>query len=586
MSYALTDRAKTLLNKTNIEPNLVLAIDKFPYRGVKERREYISIGQDDLLIGNAWSIGNYEDLGGTTFKFSTSETKVFTEIGQDGLFIDGSWNIGEFGVDESVRPLISLSGTTTNISQQLDTDKGAATSTSTVKIRLVDKDDFVTRFISPGFELEDILYRDCKLRLGFVEGQYPQDYIDLFIGKITGVESGAGWIDLTIANPDDLKRSEVFAKIDTELAADAPFYSKNIQNLTYYQNGNFDGVVQIRYINTVFGDLADVSVSGNLITVAIQSGVTTARTIQAAINGNTDALRLVSAYFNGTGNPVQTTQATTSLEVSDEIELKSVTGLLLPVGTIFRTYVRIADEVIEYTGIDVDNKKLTGVVRRSLDSFGENHEEGDSVSSYYKLGDNTSSSNAIDLALKLMLSNEREFYIEDIFPLRFYNFGGAENYPNALLIKNTDAVREYNITAGDYCTVEDATSAANNFALGVVEKVEVADIGTIVYITGASFDAENNSNAVAKFKSQYNVLPDGLQLIPNQVDIKQFKAIQRKHPSAILNYELYLKDTQKSKDIINVDLFLPSALYPLPRQGRVSVGISAPPLWDGGVKSS
>ena len=127
MAYSISTRAKDLLNKTNIEPNIVLCIE----------------GYDRC--------------------FGADITKVFVTIGMDGLYIDGSWVIGGVKQDENIVDYISLDGTTTNITQQLDLDKSGATSTQTVKFRLVDFNEEITRLISPGAELDDILYRNAAV---------------------------------------------------------------------------------------------------------------------------------------------------------------------------------------------------------------------------------------------------------------------------------------------------------------------------------------------------------------------------------------------------------------------------------------
>jgi len=551
MAYQLSTRAKQLLDRTNIEPNIVLCIDGYARR------------------------------------FGVEITKVYVKIGMPGLKIGGGWKIGGVVSDESIVDYISLDGTTTNITQQLDLDKSGATSTQTIKVRLVDFNGEITSLISPGFDLNDVLYKNAQLYLGFKEGAFPQDYVDLFIGKIQTIDSGSGYVELTIAHPDELKRSEIFPKIETTLVTEASYYSAVVQDLTYYQGGNLSGVAQVRYLNTPFlGDVANVSVSGNLISVVIDSGVTKAKTIKAAIENHVAASKIALPLITGNPETPQVTQSVVTLSVGTEIEVDNVSGFLLPYGDLFKTYVRINDEIIEYTGINTTLNKFTGCTRHALKSFGQTHEVDDSVTSYYKLGDGSQQSNAIDLTLKLMLSDGiGSNYIDNVSSLKFYNFGTPTNYVNGFLVSNVDMVRQYNVQVGDTCTISGATNGSNNFTDGTIEDIEVIDIGTIIYVTGQSFVSEPLSPAIASFKSQYNVLPDGCGFIPNQVDIDRFKTIQRRFPSSIASYELYLKSTVKPKDLINTDIFLPSALYSIPRQGKASIGISAPPLYEGGTKT-
>lgn len=548
MAYSLSTNAKELLNSVNIEPNIVLSIE------------------------------GYDRIFGVTI------SKVYTTIGMSGLTIGGGWLIGGLTNSSNCDDYISLEGTTTNISQQLDLDKNNASSTQTVKVRLVDINSEITRLISPSFELNDILYKNATLRLGFKEGAYPDDYIDLFIGKIQQVESSTGYIELTIAHPEELKRSEIFPKIETTLAADLNYYSAVIQDLTWYQQGAFSGIAEVRYINTPFiGDNANVSVSGNLITVSIDSGVTKAKTIRETIINSIQASSIAIPVITGNKDAVQVTQSITQLTIGNTVDVENVGGFLLPVSPIFRTYLRINDEIMEYTGIDAVNNRFTGVTRHVLNSLGDNHKLDDSVSSFYKLGDDTESSNAIDLALQVMISGSEQNYISGLSTLKFYDFGTGLTYPNALMAMNIDLKRDYNIQVGDSITVTGATNPSNNIS-STIEDYEVTDIGTIIYVTGASFVTESGTAAQLALESKYNTLPDGCGFTPFQVDIDRFKVLQTRFPSSIANYEIYLKDTVKPKDFINVDLFLPSALYSIPRQGKASVGISAPPLYEGDSK--
>ena len=548
MAYQISDRAKSLLNKVNIEPNIILSIDGYSrVFGAEDLQVYVTIGYPGLLIGGGWTIGGLID----------------------------ATNSDDY---------ISLDGTTTNITQQLDLDKNNASSTQTVKVRLVDMNGEITRLISPGYELSDILYRNARLRLGFKEGAYPSDYVDLFIGKIQQVEASSGYVELTIAHPEELKRSEIFPKIETTLTSDLNYLSAVIQDLTWYQQGAFQGVVEVRYINTPFiGDVANLSVSGNLITVAIDSGVTKASTIREAVINSLQVSQMAIPIVTGNKSAVQVTHPTTQLTVGNTVQVEDVTGFLLPSAPMFRTYLRINDEIMEYTGIDTATNTFTGVTRHLLTSVGDNHKADDTVSSFYKLGDDTENSNAIDLALKIMLSGPQSYYLSNQDNLKFYDFGTGPVYPNALLVLGVDMKREYNIQVGDGISINNTVEPSNTI-ISTIEDYEVIDLGTIIYVTGAAFVAESGSSAEFNLSSQYNSLPDGCGFMPYQVDIDRFKQIQARFPSSIANYEIYLKDTVKPKDFINVDLFLPSALYSIPRQGKSSVGISAPPLYEGDSK--
>lgn len=549
MAYQLTPRAKQLLNRTNIEPNVVLCID------------------------------------GYEFCFGAQITGVYAFIGQPGLEIGGGWNIGGIFRDESVLDYISLDGTTTNITQQLDTDKGGASSTQTMKIRVVDFEGQVTRLISPGFDVDDILYRDCTVYLGFREGAFPDDYVDLFVGKIQLIESGAGFVEFTIAHPEDLKRSEVFPKIETEVTP----YSVNYKSTTilgvlfYQQRGDVVGTVQIRYLNSPFiGDTAVVSTSGNLITVQIESGVTKHRTIKKAVEANIDSAQLVTVKAVGNLDSVAVATPINDFLVDSIIYLQSTKGFLYSETPLVRTFCRIDDEIIEYTSVDYDLNRLEGCTRAALNSFGSTHDVGAQATSFYMIGDGTGDSNAIDLALRIMLSGVGE-YVSGQGDIQFYNWDGITNHPQGLLVTGLDLVREKNIREGDIITVSGSLIPGNNIT-GEIIAIEVEDLGTVIYVDGASFAVEASSPAMISITSQYDVLPDGIGMSPKQVDIDRFLELKRKFPSSLPTFEIYLKESMNVKDFIQKELFVPSAMYALPRKGKSSVGILAPPLYESDSK--
>lgn len=547
MAYQLTPRAKQLLNRTNIEPNVVLCID------------------------------------GYEFCFGAQITGVYAYIGQPGLEIGGGWNIGGIARDERILDYVSLDGTTTNITQQLDTDKGGASSTQTMKIRVVDFDGQVTRLISPGFDVDDILYRDCTVYLGFRDGAFPDDYVDLFVGKIQLIESGAGFVEFTIAHPEDLKRSEVFPKIDTEVAVPVDYKSVTIQSLFYQQRGDVSGTVEIRYLNSPFiGDTAVVSTSGNLITVEIESGVTKQKTIKKAIEGSLDASQLVSVKGVGSLDAVASAVGITPFEVDDVIELASVDGFLVSSTPLVRTFCRIDDEIIEYTGVDAGLNQLTGCVRGSLESFGSTHETGAQASSFYMIGDGTGDSNALDLAIRIMLSGCGE-YVSGMGGIQFASWDGLTTEENAFLVAGIDLVREKNVRVGDTVTVSGSLIPGNNLT-ALIDDVEVIDLGTIIRTESGIFEPELDSPAVISVTSQYDVLPDGIGMSPKQVDIDRFLELKRKFPSSLPTFQVYLKESMNVKDFIQKELFIPSALYALPRKGKASVGILAPPLYESDSK--
>jgi len=315
MSYTLSQRTKNALSRELIEPNVVLSID-------------------GIATNFAVKISKVE------FRFD--DGRLF----DDGLFFDGLVN------DSGTLDLISLSGTTTTITQQLEPDKGAASSTQNVTVTLIDRNDIVSKMISPGFVVDEIIYRNCRLYLGMLESSFPEDYIEIFNGKVQEVRAGVGTIDLLITHPEDLKKSNIFERAETTLTQDALYDAAIIQDLRYTKRPDVIGTVSVEYVSAGLGDDAIVTVTGNDISVQIDPAFTKAKTVKKRIENDPDANQLVTVSIYDDANALQAVVAQTNLDSSTEIFVDSVKGFLPPTGDdLFKTYLRINDEIMEYMDV-------------------------------------------------------------------------------------------------------------------------------------------------------------------------------------------------------------------------------------------
>lgn len=537
MAYKLTQRTKDALAREFIEPNLVLLIDgvakKYAVKVTKKTLKYDLPGL------------NYDDAD---------------------LYYDG------IVADPTSDDLISITGTSSTISQQLDPDKGAASSTQTLTLRLIDRNESITQLITPGLVLEDLMYTPARVFFGLADTAF-EDYIEILNGNIMGINPTAGTIDLVVTHPDDLKRSKIFEKQETTVTAIVNFDSATILDIFYQKRPDVVGAVDITYTTAAIGDNANVSVTGNSISVEVDPALTKAKTVRKKIEDHVDARQLVTAKITGDPDGIQAAVATTTLGSSDEVEVESVEGFLLPSG-LFKTYLKIDNEIIEYTSINTSTNKFLGCTRQSLTSFGSTHAIGAQVSSFYKLGDSSDASNAIDLALMLLLSKGDEVFgsatVTDIVTIPGYG-----SIVDAVWVPNVRVKQEYGLSTGDLCTL---IGGANTFTDQPVSSIVESEEGTYITFNSLGLVPETGTLTLT-MKSKYNILPDGAGLMPRQVDVDQFMYIKALFSTAIADYEFYLKDTMDVKEFINTQIFLPSALYSLPRKGRISVGVTAPPLY-------
>ena len=171
MAFEITNTAENLASFTNVCPNLILEIE-----GIEQ-------------------------------VFSAGGVSKLIKIGDDCWFI-GKPDIVIGGIcrDENALDYISLDGSSKSIGQQLFQDKGGSSSITRASIRLVDKDQKLTKLFQPNNVIDDILAANCKLYLGFENGAHPRDSINLFNGIVGECQFGSGFVTLNIAHPKELER--------------------------------------------------------------------------------------------------------------------------------------------------------------------------------------------------------------------------------------------------------------------------------------------------------------------------------------------------------------------------------------------
>ena len=185
----LTKRASDLASQTRIEPQLILQIE-----GI------------DLLLGAV-------------------PVTVSLKYGSEGAKYGGT-GLVYGGVIESPnsRDWIDIEGggggsTTKQITQQLLQEQGGTSSVSNLQVKLINKDNALSDVFVPGVNIPDILGARAKVWLAFQGSAFPEDAIKIFDAIIGDSSYGAGFINLTVSSAEELKRQDIFTKLDTELTA-------------------------------------------------------------------------------------------------------------------------------------------------------------------------------------------------------------------------------------------------------------------------------------------------------------------------------------------------------------------------------
>lgn len=373
---------------------------------------------------------------------------------------------------------IDLKGSTREVNQQLQLEKGGSSSTSTFKARLVDKDKKFTSLFSFVTQNKEILERDARVFFGFEGGEYPKDFVPFINGTVGNINFGSGYADISINHPDKNKKQEIFLPKSSELAF----------------------------------DIDDV---------------------------------------------------TTTIELVD-----AQTFLLPALG--FRTFIRIDDEIIEYTGIS--GNILTGVIRGALTSIAKAHDAGDELESFYEL-----SGDSIDLPLRLYLSGSGVTDSDEVYAI---NDDGTVFIQNAIFFNDNDFREIIGASLGDLVNLVSISNPLNDFTNRKIVDYGQVNNRSYYVVDGSNLNTELIPDASASFQSQHDVLPDGAGLKMHQVDLVAFERINTLFPTRRLQFNRYIKEDLDLDKFVNEEVFLPSSFYHLPRKGKLSIGVFNPPLTD------
>lgn len=410
-------------------------------------------------------------------------------------FLYTSGNLQEGTIDAltdvaNQKQIISLSksgGTSSEIKQSINIDKGTDESITSMRVTLIDYNLQATELISPGVVVNDILGRRCSVWLGFAGTLWRDDYLIIFRGIVDDIDAKSGVITLNIAGPDQKKRGSIFPKAQTKLTA-------------------------------------------------ILTNVATTATV-------TDTSQFLMPYTGPSGS----------------------------IDTSLKLYVRIDDEIMRYQ--TSTSTTLATLTRAQLGTTAVQHEIDADVSSFYTL-----EGNAVDLALKLMLSGVSGNYVTGVDVTNFVQIDPAPvTVANSIFFSGINLEMQYNPIIGDYITTTGASNGANNVTLKPITQVTQTNLGWYIVVSGVTFVSEVGSAATISFRSQYDVFGTnaGMGLAGYEVDAAEHLSLKTQHLSSS-NYLIYLKDTIDSgKDFLSEEIYNPVAAFSIPRKARASMGYHA-----------
>lgn len=445
MALELTQNAQDLSAQTNIEQQVIVTFENIP------------------------------------FVFSTIGVSRVARYGDDIKYGDTGLVYGGVIEEPDGRAYISLNGTTNNIKQQIEIDRGGSSSITNFKVRMIDKDGLMVDLFTPKNEYNvDPLGITARVFLNFSGGAHPEDSTLFLIGRVADIDHGAGYVDITIASPQAKKRAKAFTKVDAQLTA---------------------------------------NISDTDTTIPV----------------------------NNTANFLSPKDA-------------------------LRSYIKINDEIIEVGARTATS--FTVITRGALNTIADSHDNEDDVESFYRLEDSS-----LDLALKIMLSNsDNSPYFTDETVLAIRQLNAAININGAILFDSENISTDYGLVVGDTITLKNSLNPSNDGTYTILSFGELPT-GVQYAVTDGDFLAEVQSGALMDLNSQFNTLPDGLNMTPLEVDVQRHIDLKTRFPSDVVNMDFYLDDEIQGTTFIDENIYFPTGFYSVPRAGmKASVNITTPPI--------
>ena len=110
---------------------------------------------------------------------------------------------------KNVKTYLTLEGSLT-ISQKLEPEQGRS-SISQFSLVLIDKDSYISKLCARGVYVDELLGgKEVKIYLGYQNTSWPEKYLVVFRGYITGCVHNGPKVTLTLADANLKRREQVF----------------------------------------------------------------------------------------------------------------------------------------------------------------------------------------------------------------------------------------------------------------------------------------------------------------------------------------------------------------------------------------
>lgn len=269
------------------------------------------------------------------------------------------------------------------------------------------------------------------------------------------------------------------------------------------------------------------------------------------------------------------TQATTELtaninNTTTTIPVSSVAGFIEASDSL-KSFLQLGDEIMQV--VSSSPAEFT-VVRGALNTTAVSHSSGDEVLSYYTL-----SGKPLDLALKLLLSNPEERFRQINYQVSAIEYvNPTESVDNAIIFDYVNIEEITGLIQGDIVRISGSLFNDGDYT---ILSFGITDDGRSFIVVQENLTEEpDGTNIIAEYRSQFNVLNEGLGLENREVDSAGMVSVATINAAEFIDYEdLPIKESmENAKDFIEKELYFPQNLYSIPRKARVSAKYTIPPL--------
>lgn len=393
-------------------------------------------------------------------------------------------------------------------------------SISSLSIALVDKDQKVSELFAIGKKIDDILGAKVSVWFGYEGGSFREDYVRIFRGIVNNVTYNSGVYVLSFADSNLKSKTSIFNTQKTKL--------KN------------------------------------------------------SIMATDTTIELVSTAFMYQG--VQDAEG--FFDCAYPFDKMGVFNPLNSKADGYRLYLKIDDEYILYPPIPITNTTIiNNCIRGQRGTAAAAHAAGADVSFAIEIQDN-----AIDMALKILMSGKGDYYLKDL-PIKNLvktfdvNLGDVNNA--IVLGSGFDAVRDYGLSVGDYIRVKGAVNSSNNGVCKILGFLNLFGEKNRVIVTNKVFSTEVNTTAKFDARSKYDIYPKecGIGLTPLEINVNDFEEVRRMYlnlPEHRLRF--FVNKNEDGKNFIENEIYLPFALYPVTRRGKISIKQTNVPVFRDEIK--